>query len=100
MRNVQLEVQKAIISGLVVMCTKTKQASSGGRQLVSVGRYKTATSASRKYAIITKHDADEYGSAVTAAQEFVAFVGRDHAWDAVRRAYVKRDGELPSQLRC
>jgi hypothetical protein len=84
-RQIQSEVAQLIARRCVVMVTKTKPRGQGGRQLVSVGPYRTAVG-SRGYVLITKHDQHEYGSAVTAAQRFIDFVGRARAGEAVDRA--------------
>jgi hypothetical protein len=88
-RQVQKVVADTIRAGCVVMAHKTKLAHEGGRQLVSVGPYKKAVQARRSFALITKGDQSEYISAITAAQEFVDFVGRNNAWDAVQQARAK-----------
>lgn len=68
------------------MVQKTKPHAEGGRQLVSVGPYRTATGTSRRYALITKHGQHESLSAISAAQAFVGFVGRARAGEAATRA--------------
>lgn len=88
-RQVQKEVAELIRRGCVVLVHKTKPRDQGGRQLVSVGPYRTATSRSRGYALITRHDQLEYGSAISAAKEFVSFVGRARAGEAASRAAAK-----------
>ncbi len=85
-RQIQSEVSSLIQRGCVVMVTKTKPRDQGGRQLVSVGPYRTATSRSKSYALITKHDQLEYGSAITAAKRFIEFVGRGRAGEAALKA--------------
>jgi len=85
-RQIQSEVAQLITRGCTVMVTKTKPRDQGGRQLVSVGPYRTATSRAKSYALITKQDQLEYGTAVSAAQEFVRFVGRARAGEAALKA--------------
>ena len=90
MRNVQQEIAKAIQANIIVTVTKTKSLLEGGKQLVSVGRYRTAVpEVGKKYAVITKNDALFSSMAVNAAKHFVEFVGRDIAWEALLRAYRK-----------
>ena len=84
-RRVQQSIAEAIRQGCVVMTHKTKARSLGGRQLVSIGPYRTAVSKGKRYAVITKNDQAEFLTAQTAAQHFVEFVGRDRAWDALQR---------------
>lgn len=85
-RQVQFKVSQAIAAGCTLMTYKTKLREEGGRQLVSVGPYRTAVPRKgKRYALITKQDQREYGSAVGAAQAFIEFVGRDHAWEALRK---------------
>ncbi len=84
-RQIQSEVAQLIRRGCVVMTTKTKPAAHGGRQLVSVGPYRTAVG-SRGFTLITKHDQLEYGSAITAAKRFIEFVGRGRAGEAALKA--------------
>lgn len=90
MKNVQQEVARAIGIKLVVQTTKTKSRLEGGRQLVSIGPYVEAVPSLRKYAVITKNEVLFSSSAVGAAKNFVEFVGRSQAWDAVVRAYRKK----------
>ena len=85
MRQIQAEVSNLIRRGCIVMTHKTKLAHEGGRQLVSVGPYRTAVGG-RGYALITKRDQHEYGSAITAAKRFIEFVGRARAGEAALRA--------------
>jgi hypothetical protein len=83
-RQVQKEIAGLIRRGCVVMVQKTKPRDEGGRQLVSVGPYRTAVG-SRGFALITKRNQFAYGSAVTAAKRFVEFVGRARAGEAADR---------------
>lgn len=83
-RQIQFEVTRLIQRGCVLMVHKTKPRDEGGRQLVSVGPYRTATG-SKSYALITKRDQFEYGSAITASKRFVEFVGRTRAGEAANR---------------
>lgn len=91
MRNVVQAVADEIARGRVVMCEKIKWSADGGKQLVSVGPYKRATDApgTRLYAMITKLDEVHSFGAWHVAKEFVSFVGRDKARDAVRAARAK-----------
>lgn len=84
-RQVQKEVADLLRRGCVVMIQKTKPREQGGRQLVSVGPYRTAVGSGRRYTVITKLDQGEYSSAITAAKEFVSFVGRARAAEALAR---------------
>jgi hypothetical protein len=89
-RRVQKEIAALIRNKCVVMVTKTKPRDQGGRQLVSVGPYRTATGGTnRSYALITKQDQLEYGTSITAAQRFVSFVGRARAGEAADRAHAR-----------
>ena len=87
-RQIQSEVASLIRRGCVVMTYKTKPRDQGGRQLVSVGPYHTATG-EKSFALITKRDQLEYGTAVSAAKEFVSFVGRARAGEAASAALAK-----------
>lgn len=89
-RQVQKEVAQLISRGCVLMVHKTKPKTDGGRQLVSVGPYRTATGSGRRYTVITKLQQGEYLSAVTAAKEFVSFVGRARAAEALARPRCSR----------
>jgi len=80
-RNTQQRIAADIARGCVVMTYKTKARAQGGRQLVSVGPYHPAVGG-RRFAVITRQDTHEHLSAVTAAQRFVRFVGRDLARNA------------------
>jgi hypothetical protein len=85
-RPVAFEIAKAIAAGRVIMTYKVKARIYGGKQLVSVGPYRTAVG-ERKFAILSNKSEDGfYTTPLLAAQDFVAFVGRDVAWEAVRKA--------------
>lgn len=63
----------------------------GGRQLVSVGPYKTAVPDKRKkFIVIGKAWDTEHASARSAATGYVNFVGRDRAWDSLQKAKCRR----------
>jgi hypothetical protein len=67
------------------MIHKVKPRADGGKQLVSVGPYRTAVG--RKwFALITKQQQHDYGSADSAARAFIDFVGRDRAWEALQHS--------------
>lgn len=86
-RKVVETITEDIKRGCVVMTYKTKPrtpSGGGGRQLVSVGPYRTAVPGPR-YAVIGRGWDHTYPSARSAAQAFVNFVGRDVAWNAKRR---------------
>jgi hypothetical protein len=87
-RQVQREIAQLIARGCVVMTQKTKLAHEGGRQLVSVGPYRTAVGPKR-FAVITGRGSFERLSAITAAKDFVDFVGRARAGEAAARAAYK-----------
>jgi hypothetical protein len=85
-RPVAFEIAKAIVAGRIIMTYKTKAQHLGGKQLVSVGPYRTATG-EKKFAVLSNKSEDGfYTTPILAAQDFVAFVGRDIAWEAMRRA--------------
>lgn len=91
MKNVQQEISRAIQAKIVVSVTKTKGRLDGGRQLVSIGPYHTAVpEVGKRYAVITKNAVVYASTGVTAAKEFIEFVGRDIAWEGLLRAYRKR----------
>lgn len=83
MRDVQFEITKLLVQGKVIMTYKTKSKADGGKQLVSVGPYRSAIKdTSRKFVLIMGTREIYSPSATHLAKEFVAFVGRDLAWDA------------------
>ena len=87
-RDIVRSVQKAILSGHVIVTCKTKARSQGGKQLVSVGPYRTATSKQRQYTVITgDNNASPTDSSYEAAKEFIEFVGREIAWEATPTEY-------------
>jgi hypothetical protein len=84
-RPVAFEIAKAIAAGRIIMTYKVKARTQGGKQLISVGPYRTATG-EKKYAVLSNKSEDGfYTTPVLAATDFVDFVGRDIAWDALRR---------------
>jgi len=89
MRNVQAEVSRAIQRGLIIQTQKTKLKHEGGRQLVSFGPYIQAVGP-KLYAVLTKNEVITSLSAITAAKNFVEFVGRERAWPALIHSYAKK----------
>jgi hypothetical protein len=90
-------VAQALAAGLVLSTDKTKRHTEGGRQTVTVGPRRTAVADGYPYQVIywrggTGPQDDAYRSAYDAARDFIAFVGRDHAWAAVQIAK-RRAGE-------
>ena len=94
-RNVQLTVLKALRQGLVLTVVKTKAASEGGRQTVTAGPRRTAVPDGFGYAAVYWRRGgqveDAYRSADGLARDFIAFVGRDHAWRAALRALAEAE---------
>lgn len=89
--QVKKAVAQAIARGCVVMTTKTKpiipgSERPGGRQLVSVGPYRTAVKSSKKFIVIGRGWEAQHISAVGAAGDFIGFVGREQAWKALSTA--------------
>src|SRR5262245_8134884 len=86
MRNVSLLVQQLILGGHVLAVEKTKTRNLGGKQTVTVGPYRTANNdRMQRFAFFTKEQSSTYPAAISAAQDFVDFVGRDLAWEAATR---------------
>jgi hypothetical protein len=85
-RPVTFEIAQAISQGHIVMTYKTKARLSGGKQLVSVGPYRTACG-EKTYAVISNRGDDGfYTTPNLAAADFVDFVGRDIAWEALKNS--------------
>ena len=85
-RNVLLELQRTLKMGCVAMTMKVKEKAKGGKQLVSVGPYHRAVGP-KTYAVIGGKGSSQWvkeGSARSMAEVFIDFVGRDHAWEAIR----------------
>lgn len=90
-RNVQTTVVKALQRGLILTTVKIKASEQGGQQTVTVGPRRVAVPDGYIYqAIYWRRGGvqveDAYRSAYDLARDFIAFVGRDHAWRAARRA--------------
>lgn len=91
-KNMRLDMNKPletitrlIQTGHVVMTYKTKWRDQGGKQFVSVGPYRTAIKdGSKRYAVISGIDEAFFGFADQAAKDFIQFVGRDIARQAIR----------------
>jgi hypothetical protein len=81
MRNVQMEITKAIQTGQTLMTYKTK--AGVGRKSVTAGKYRMAVGLQR-YAVIIGGEANICMSAIEAAQFFIEYVGRNDAWDALK----------------
>ena len=81
MRPIKQTIIRLIMDGKIVKVTKTKAAASGGRQDFSVGPYQTAVG-DKGFAVMDKRDTYPFVDASSAADEFIALVGRDLAWKA------------------
>ena len=90
LRNINEVIARMITEGRVIMTIKTKSRDRGGKQVVSVGPYRTACGP-RRFAMIGKTEDVITLAAWDAAKAFIAFVGRDHAREAVR-AYRRANG--------
>ncbi len=87
MKKIQQAVAELILANFVLKTTKTKARWYGGRQLVTVGRYQEAIRSGTRDFLLAGKGWDSFPfNAQQAAAEFIAFVGRDHAEEAVREA--------------
>ena len=73
------------------MTTKTKplipgESRRGGKQLVSVGPNRTAVPSREKFVVVGRGWDEPHTSSRSAAQDYVNYVGRDHAWNSLRTA--------------
>ena len=79
-RNVQQDITTALERGRIILTYKTK--AGVGRKSVTVGKYRQAVGP-MQYALIINGDTWRYTSAISAAQAFIEYVGRDDAWNAL-----------------
>lgn len=81
-RNVMGAVVKAIRASQVLKTYKTKRGV--GRKSVTVGPYREAVPGGKwHYAVTIGGDVDKYNDSMTAARDFIEYVGLDDAWLAV-----------------
>ncbi|WP_045861814.1 hypothetical protein [Teredinibacter purpureus] len=83
MRKVKESIIELIMNGKVIMATM-KAATQNGSQFVSVGPYQSAVGES-SFAVIEKSEASPFVYAVSAAEEFIALVGKDIAWRSAQK---------------
>lgn len=81
-RDVIGAVAKAIRAGQTLKTYKTK--ARVGRKSVTLGPYREAVPGGKwRYSMVVGGDVlDKYSDSVTAAMDFIDYVGRDDAWDA------------------
>ena len=78
MRDLYPQIQRSLIAGKILHCTKVKHQI--GKCAVSVGRYQAAVPDTGKaYALIINNEAYFHLSAASVARAFIDFVGRDIA---------------------
>lgn len=86
-RKVQELVIKALQQGCILTTTKTKSLADGGKQTITVGPRRVAVQDGYAYQAIywrgkNGQEEQQYRLAYDAAKDFIAFVGRDHAYRA------------------
>ena len=96
-RNVQQTVMNALQWGLILTTEKVKSQADGGKQVVTVGPRCTAISDGHRYQAIYYRKGgvqveEAYRNAYDLACAFIAFVGRDLAWRAAKRALAQANG--------
>lgn len=85
MRDLFVQIQKLIIAGNILSCTKVKWLPLGKCEL-TLGKYRTAVPQEhQKYALFINNEPKFFPDAASAARYFIDFAGRPIATDAYKR---------------